>query len=397
MSDNQKLGAVLTGVGVLVVIALVVFLVAGGDDGGDGSGDEEAGGEVFLEPVASEGEDPFTDSVSNPDNAQPDIEPAEGDEDDDSTLTVTSSDGAEPGLYGGTRDQSSCDRRQLVAFLEDNPDKASAWAEVLGISPSEIGDYVEGLTPVQLRADTRVTNHGFRNGRPTPRQSVLQAGTAVLVDEYGVPRVRCACGNPLLEPVPVQRAPRYTGPRWPAYTPTQIDVVTMVTVINVITIVDIDTGEEFDRPVGTDGSEDTDVGSDGDDVVIDDNLQDSLGTGDVQVTLSWTGPADVDLRVTGPDNTEIYYGNRESPTGGMLDADDIPECSETGTHVENVFWPEGGAPSGSYSAFARNLGGCDTGSTSFTLTVRVGGQVVDQISGSLGPSEDSQTVTFSHS
>jgi hypothetical protein len=40
---------------------------------------------------------------------------------------------------------------------------------------------------VILQRDTRVTNHGFRNGRATPTQSILQAGTAVLVDEYGVP------------------------------------------------------------------------------------------------------------------------------------------------------------------------------------------------------------------
>ena len=30
-----------------------------------------------------------------------------------------------------------------------------------------------------------MTNHGYANGRATPRQSVLEAGTAVLVDRYG--------------------------------------------------------------------------------------------------------------------------------------------------------------------------------------------------------------------
>ncbi|PZT71125.1 hypothetical protein DN402_02310 [Streptomyces sp. SW4] len=48
-----------------------------------------------------------------------------------------------------------------------------------------------------LRADTRVTGHGLRGGRPVGGQAVLQAGTAVLVDDRGVPRVRCAGGNPL--------------------------------------------------------------------------------------------------------------------------------------------------------------------------------------------------------
>ena len=56
--------------------------------------------------------------------------------------------------------------------------------------------YLRGLTSVVLRADTQVTNHGFRDARVTGFQSVLQAGTAVLVDNRGVPRVRCACGSP---------------------------------------------------------------------------------------------------------------------------------------------------------------------------------------------------------
>ncbi|MGH3907098.1 MAG: DUF6777 domain-containing protein, partial [Pseudonocardiaceae bacterium] len=42
--------------------------------------------------------------------------------------------------------------------------------------------------------DTRVTNHGYRDGKATDRQAVLQAGTAVLVDEKGRPRVKCGCG-----------------------------------------------------------------------------------------------------------------------------------------------------------------------------------------------------------
>ncbi len=386
MSDNQKLGIILSGVGVLVVIALIVFLVAR-DDGG---GSDEAGGEIFLEPIASEGDDPFTDSVSNPDNSEPDIDPADGDQDDDATLELSSSSGAEPGLYGGTRDQSSCDRGQLVAFLEDNPDKASAWAGVVNISPSDIPDYVDGLTPVQLRADTRVTNHGFRNGSATVIQSVLQAGTAVLVDDFGVPRVRCACGNPLLEPVAAQRAPTYRGDPWPAYSPANVTVIQEVTVINVITIVDIDTGEEFDRPVGTDGSDDTGVGDGTDTTIIEDDFD--ITEGEVQVTLRWADGADLDLHVTDPTGEEIDFGNPMSASGGELEGgDQIPGCT-AGTYVENTFWREG-PPSGSYSAFVRNFSGCE-GPSSFTLTVLVGGTVVDEISGALSSGEDSQSIDF---
>ena len=44
-----------------------------------------------------------------------------------------------------------------VFFLEQNPNKAAAWATTLGIQTTQIRDYVSGLTAVLLRTDTRVT------------------------------------------------------------------------------------------------------------------------------------------------------------------------------------------------------------------------------------------------
>ena len=107
--------------------------------------------------------------------------------------------GDRTGIYGGTLQLDMCDKAKLISFLEQNASQRSAWAGVLDVT--DVRSYVNSLTPVILSADTRVTNHGYRDGRPMPVQSVLQAGTAVLVDQYGVPRVRCYCGNPLLPPV----------------------------------------------------------------------------------------------------------------------------------------------------------------------------------------------------
>lgn len=67
--------------------------------------------------------------------------------------------------------------------------------------------------------DTRVTNFGYTTERLTSRQSVLEAGTAVLVDDRGVPRVRCACGNPLGQPLSGHQASEYEGQPWPQFTP----------------------------------------------------------------------------------------------------------------------------------------------------------------------------------
>ncbi|MFI8228277.1 DUF6777 domain-containing protein [Streptomyces sp. NPDC085900] len=107
--------------------------------------------------------------------------------------------GDTPGLYGGTRETSVCDVAKLKAFLTDpaNHRKARAWAAALDITTDRIPGYLDGLTPVLLRHDTLVRNHDYKKGKATPFDSLLQAGIAVLVDEQGLPAVKCSCGNPL--------------------------------------------------------------------------------------------------------------------------------------------------------------------------------------------------------
>ena len=172
----------------MVVLAVVggalAVVLASGDD-------EAAASEVVREPVSSSGANPFMQSVGTD---EPDVTPPPD--------TGGTFEGSTPGLYGGTMNQGSCDAEQMIAFLEANPDKAAAWADVLGIEVSEIRSYVATLTPVVLRSDVYVTNHGFANGRATTVPAVLQAGTAAFVDQYGFPVVKCYCGNPLTRPPP---------------------------------------------------------------------------------------------------------------------------------------------------------------------------------------------------
>jgi len=119
-----------------------------------------------------------------------------------------------------------------------------------------------------------------------------------------------------------------------------------------------------------------------------------IGSGDVQATLIWSGSGeDLDLHVIDPDGEEIAYYSRTSTSGGELDRDVIPGCDDASTHVENVFWPPGGAPSGRYEAWVDVFRSCDTPST-FRLEVRVGGQLVDTVSGSTGGIEESQRIVF---
>ncbi|MER5308760.1 DUF6777 domain-containing protein [Streptomyces sp. NPDC002773] len=234
---------------VVAAAALVVVLTNRPDgDGTAGAG----GGEVFLQNAAAAGPDPFTKSTARTGGAS--ASPASLPPRTASATTEVS--GSTPGLYGGTRSVASCDVEQQVRYLSGEPAKNTAFASVLGISANEVPAYLRSLTPLQLRADTRVTNHGFRDGAATTYQAVLQAGTAVLVDNRGAPRVRCACGNPLTDPV-AQKEPRTTGTPWQGYSTSQVVVVApSVTVVNVFVVYDPEDEKWFARKHGDTGRQD---------------------------------------------------------------------------------------------------------------------------------------------
>jgi hypothetical protein len=163
--------------------------------------------------------------------------------------------GDRPGLYGGSGAEV-CDPAGMAAYLAENPERGAAFAGVEGIPADAIDEHLAALTPVVLRFDTAVTNHGYADGRAVPFQSVLQAGTAVLVDDTGVPQVRCICGNPL-EPPAARPAPEYQGDPWPGSAPDEVVVVGRSTApVAEFVLVDDATGAVGARPVGTDGEAD---------------------------------------------------------------------------------------------------------------------------------------------
>ncbi|MFB6825230.1 DUF6777 domain-containing protein [Streptomyces virginiae] len=208
--------------------------------------------EVYLQPVASAGPDPFTASTATAESApvQPPLPNATG----QGIRTVNA---ATPGLYGGTQRLGSCDVEQQVAFLTADKDKSRAFAEASNIEEEKIPDFLRGLTPVVLRADTRVTNHAFRDGAADGFQSVLQAGTAVLVDEHGMPRVRCGCGNPLASPRTAKGSPQHKGDPWSGYQANQVVVIEPTAhVINSLVIVNIADNTWIERKRGDDGAQD---------------------------------------------------------------------------------------------------------------------------------------------
>jgi hypothetical protein len=112
------------------------------------------------------------------------------------------------GPFGGTGSDLVCDRELLIESLQARPDRLREWARIIGVDPTPraVARYIRTLRPVTLTTDVRVTNHSFVNGRAVPFQSILQAGTAVLVDRDGNYIARCRCGNPLAEPIFIPEA-----------------------------------------------------------------------------------------------------------------------------------------------------------------------------------------------
>jgi hypothetical protein len=235
-----------------LVAAVAAVLAVIGFGGCGGSSTSAAGvkgsSEVAAAPVSTPGPNPFTAAAGKDMSG---VKPP--------AAAASSSGGPAsynadlPGLYGGTRNYAACDAVKLVSFLEQNPSKASAWAATLGIQTSQISDYVSGLTDVVLRTDTRVTNHGYVNGVADPIQSVLEAGTAVFVDRYGRPVIKCFCGNPLTAPV-LYSAPTYTGPLWTGFSTTHITIIRQsTTIIDTFTLYDPRNGKIFTRTPGAHG------------------------------------------------------------------------------------------------------------------------------------------------
>ncbi|MEE1754505.1 DUF6777 domain-containing protein [Streptomyces sp. SP18CS02] len=252
--------------GAIAVLTAGLFLVAG--CGGDGDKETGAGAgaaardsrEVLLQPLAAQGPDPFTASTATgtapvtyrPPSGVPGTPPSAG-----AVQQVRTVSGATPGLYGGTRGRPSCDIERQVNLLTADPGKERAFARAAGVGQAGVANWLRGLTPVLLRTDTRVTSHGYRDGSAAVLQSVLQSGTAVLVDQYGAPRVRCAGGNPLRSPATVEGEAAHTGESWAGYRRDQVVVINATQrILGSLIIADVVDNTWIERRTGAAASQD---------------------------------------------------------------------------------------------------------------------------------------------
>jgi hypothetical protein len=114
----------------------------------------------------------------------------------------------------------------------------------------------------------------------------------------------------------------------------------------------------------------------------------TVGTGDVQVSVSWNSAADVDLHVVDPSGEEIYYGNPTATSGGELDLDSNAACGTDGPRNENITWPTGTAPSGTYTVRLDYWANCSAASTNYIVTVHVTGHATQTYTGTFTGSGD---------
>jgi hypothetical protein len=335
--------------------------------------------EVAAQPVSTPGQNPFMPTVGK-DRAG--LRPPAAASSSSGPATFV---GSMPGLYGGTRNISSCDARQMVAYLQQNPSKASAWASTLGIRTDQISGYVSKLTNVLLRTDTRITNHGYVNGQADGFQAVLQAGTAVLVNQYGQPVTKCYCGNPLTPPT-LLSSPTYTGPTWDGFSTTNITIIQQsTTIINTYVLYDPDTGKTFTRKPGeggTDGPYQQGTPNTGTNAAPTPSPNPS-GGGSPSGGGQPSGPASVSLSpnpVTAG-GTVTLSGSGFTPNGSVTinvhrpDGGDDPPRTATADSQGNVSYPfpnAGGSLTGNYTVSVSDSSG-HSASGSITVVAAGGG------------------------
>ena len=206
--------------------------------------------ELVLEPAGSTGSDPFSASVAIYEKAVV----------ADAALAATPQvEGNVPGLYGGTQDQQTCDPDALGHLPRREPGE---------------GRGVGGRARHHPGGDPRLRRHAHARGaarRHARDQSRLhrrrrdsspvgaEAGTAVLVDNTGAPRVRCSCGNPLLEPEPLggtlptalaANTVTLVGQPWAGWNPQQVVVVNATVVVNQFVVWDLINGGTYAIEIG---------------------------------------------------------------------------------------------------------------------------------------------------
>ncbi len=111
-----------------------------------------------------------------------------------------------------------------------------------------------------------------------------------------------------------------------------------------------------------------------------------LPTGDVEITLTWTGPADLRLLVRDPQLNSIYNDEPIAPSGGQLlrQFSNVNCTIAPSTPTAYVYWPPGFLLIGPYEIDIWHRNECDSAlPVQFNLYVSVNGNLVTSQSGTI--------------
>jgi uncharacterized protein YfaP (DUF2135 family) len=93
-----------------------------------------------------------------------------------------------------------------------------------------------------------------------------------------------------------------------------------------------------------------------------------VGTGELQISVSWDAASDVDLHVLDPDGDEVYFGQPTVASGGELDLDSNAGCDIDHVNNENITWTV--APHGQYIVRLDYYAACNVAVTKYTVTLQ---------------------------
>ena len=101
-----------------------------------------------------------------------------------------------------------------------------------------------------------------------------------------------------------------------------------------------------------------------------------VGSGDVQVTVSWDSDADLDLHVADPNGDEVYYFSEVVESGGEHDLYSNENCDNLDhRRNEHIAWTGGPPPAGLYEVRVSHDSSCDAAETNYIVNVYNHGEV----------------------
>ena len=99
-----------------------------------------------------------------------------------------------------------------------------------------------------------------------------------------------------------------------------------------------------------------------------------IGTGDLEIAVSWDTDADLDLHVVDANGDEIYWRQEMVDSGGELDLESGTDCIADGARTEHVAWT-GGTPSpGIYVVRVNYWSDCGFPETNYVVNVTLNGE-----------------------